>query len=239
MSPRSHEEKNNDKVEGRPATVSVRMHLSRQHLFSAIHFTRLAKRIEHDENPEDLSGDLRTEYLAVITAAVILSVAAVEASANDLWADAFDAAQSRPVHRFNGTSPGLALKLRELWPEVERASILEKYEAALKAAGKEPYNRGVEPFQPMSHLIDLRNALVHFFPEWDTAQDKHENLKQMLKYRFEPSPFAMEEDEWFPKKCLGYGCAAWAVGTSATFIDDFLHRLEMDSWVAAHLDQLR
>lgn len=225
------------KAASRPVTLSVRMHLSRQHFLSALHFAQLTKKIEDEHHGSEIANELRTEYLAGVTGAVILSVASIESSVNDLYADAFDAVDGG-FGRFKGGDPALPEKLRQRWGDVEGGKILLKYESAIEAAAKEPYNRGTAPYQPTHHLIQLRNALVHFFPEWDTAQNKHKKLTRMLKSKFKPSPFAMAGDEWFPKKCLGHGCAAWAVTTSGKFIDDFSRRLDMESWVAEHLNGL-
>ena len=54
---------------------------------------------------------------------------------------------------------------------MDRLPILEKYQMAIFLAGKEPLPEGREPYQPADLLIALRNALVHFRPEWSRLFD--------------------------------------------------------------------
>jgi hypothetical protein len=79
-------------------------------------------------------------------------------------------------------------------------------------------------------LIALRNALVHYKPEWDTEQKKHKEIEdRLIKSRFALNPFAGPNDAFFPKKCLGHGCAEWAVTSGVTFINEFFNRLGLST----------
>ena len=82
----------------------------------------------------------------------------------------------------------------------------------------------------MDLLIDLRNMLVHFKPEWDNDQKKHKEVEKKLKGRFELNPFWPKNNPiFFPFKCLSHGCANWAVGSSMRFILQFFALIGLDS----------
>jgi hypothetical protein len=223
----------NAKVATYPATLSIRMHFSHQHLWSAQQLTQSAKRIE--KNNSELKSHVRTKYLAAVTSSVILSVASIESAIHDVWADAFDALEGNLRH-FQGLDPALPRRLCDLWPHVNRLPLMVKASIVLATVGAEPYNTKRDPYRRTDKLIRLRNALVHYFPEWDTNQKKHKAITDAFKDSpFPPSPFVAPGDAWFPTKCLGYGCAAWSVNTAAVFINDFLTRIGVPSWVPKKL----
>ena len=161
------------------------------------------------------------------TASVILAAAALEASANELYLEAVDRSKSalEPL-----ADEQMSL-LAELWREVERKfGILEKYQVALTACGKPPMEIGAEPFQSASALIALRNALVHFKPEWDDDLDQHKKLENLLQGKFQPNALAEKasgEMLWFPNRCLGASCAHWACEATRKFSGGFCDRLEI------------
>jgi hypothetical protein len=92
---------------------------------------------------------------------------------------------------------------------------------------KEPLERGATPFQNAADLIELRNALVHYTPEWSYEDGKHKKLGARLSNRFDTSPFCVDGDSFFPKKCMSYGCAKWAVSSALNFIDAFTERADL------------
>ncbi len=108
---------------------------------------------------------------------------------------------------------------------VERSKILQKYQFVLTAANKDAFNRGNSPYQEVDNLIKLRNALVHYKPEWDTDLKNHKVIENRLKSRFNINPFSHDSSVFFPKKCLGHGCAEWSVKSTIEFIEDFYRRM--------------
>jgi hypothetical protein len=104
---------------------------------------------------------------------ILSSVAFLEAAVNEVYADAAD--DSNPSEVIRSIGEGYAMEMpKEVrgllagWWNTERfrvgARTLEKYEAALKAAGGEAFDSGAQPYQDVSLLIRLRNALIHFEP---------------------------------------------------------------------------
>lgn len=157
-------------------------------------------------------------------------MAFLEASINELFADAHDAY----LKRLDGLRDEDIELMRDMWrqgiPRTARYSVLEKYAIALSLARKAPMDKGQAPWQPATVLIQLRNALIHYEPEWlqteatGTEEQAH-RLAKALKGRFAPNPLTGAGNPYYPDKVLGHGCAEWAVRTSAEFVDQFAQRL--------------
>jgi hypothetical protein len=118
----------------------------------------------------------------------------------------------------------LLLIFAQLFPDLEkvleRQEILEKFEFALLLGEKPSINKGAAPYQDVKIVIDLRNALVHFKPEWDTQADRHLKLSRKLQNKFHPSPF-LNDDLIFPRRWATHGCMRWAVQTCLDFAAEF------------------
>lgn len=206
---------------GSSVTARMRTHFNFQHMVAAAYFARGALEIE--SNHTDLvDGEPYFAHRGYVTGAIFSAVASLEATINELFIDAsnpgsptFEGADTR--------TPGLLA--RGSWQEIEGEPTLRKYQIALALAEEQRFDRGAAPYQDVSALIQLRNALVHYKPEWDTDQNKHEKIESKLRSRFAPNPFAGPSDAFFPKKCLGHGCAEWAVRSSVTFIESSFSRL--------------
>ena len=85
-------------------------------------------------------------------------------------------ASTRPTHR--GIPDDALATMRELWNGKDQAermlSLLSKFQVALVCAGHERIHQGAEPFQSADVLIDLRDALVHFKPQWHWTDEDDE-----------------------------------------------------------------
>jgi hypothetical protein len=200
------------------ATLRLKHNLAGHLAASAALFARQALALEkhdHVNPPEGVWLDHRSYCMgAVVGAATFL-----EAAINELYLEAID--------RNNQTFEqhmALATLLEHVWGEVEPMSALAKYQVVLTLAGKPAFPKGEEPYQAIDALIRLRNAVVHFKPEWDSELEEHRKLELRLKDRFPVSPFARPGQAYFPNQCLGHGCAAWALTSSVAFWHDFMAR---------------
>src|SRR5262249_45431182 len=90
---------------------------------------------------------------------------------------------------------------------------------------KDPFKPGEDPYQSANNVIKLRDALVHYKPEWDDESGQHQNLENRLRAKFALNPYAPTGSLWFPHQCLGAGCANWAVAKTRSFSDEFCVRL--------------
>ena len=194
--------------------------MSPAHAWAAAYFARRAGEIETDAARFD-------EHRACVMAAVLESGACLEATINELFADAAD-------HR--DRLAGLALAAREVltdaWarPEVRRGPTVDKYAVAFQAIRGEPLNSGQGACQTAELVLSLRNKLVHYAPEWAPSaceggrRPPDEPMGALrgkfplhARYRDTGNPF-------WPLKCLGSGCARWAVVSAVAFVDEFSAR---------------
>jgi hypothetical protein len=201
-------------------TVRVKYSFSRQHLAAARHFAAEASRIEAAATP--VPEVQEAEHRAHVTAAVMLSVAALEASINELYHEVFSKEQKSLQH-FDDRAVRLMI---ETWRDTERLPILEKYQRVLLYAGLANFDRSREPFQSTETLIRLRDNLVHYRPEWSDEQGRHHSLEQRLRNRFSLTT-GPHGRLWFPHQCLSAGCANWAINIAVDFTMDFCNRLQL------------
>lgn len=184
-----------------------------------------------------------------VCGAILASVAFLEASINEFFDD--DPELSNDVR----------VKLGSLW-EIEffrrHGKILEKYQTALRLAGRKPLPAGENPYQDARHLVKLRNELVHFIPtDAQTAaspgvQVPLDEFGKALLGKFQENPWpnlitcdvynngvkcesGPETPPFFPERCLGSGCACWAAKTALAFADEFHSRIGLKG----HYDYLR
>lgn len=205
-------------------TLRVKSGLSQFHLDSAAHFAFECVEIEREEKhlewPQPRWDETRSNALA----AVLLAAASLESSVNEFYQQAVD----RDGNALKSLSETQMRLLAELWPEIEKLSPVRKHQIALVAMGHEPMSKGQEPYRSADGLMRLRNALVHFRPEWDDELKDHRSLEQRLSQLFPVSALADRakgQMVWFPHKCLGAGCAVWAIESAVRFSQQFVNTL--------------
>lgn len=231
----------------------VRPYFSLQHIDSAQMFADMSAQIEerYKVNKSMTETESRLQHSFVISA-VISSAAFMEARINELFVDAADteawilpgekspqipaAEQYRPNPMMSGLSAETVARLARSWksniPVSAKYPILEKYQIVLMLAYKEIFDPGhSELYKKVKLLIELRNHLIHAEPEWivtasPNAKDmKEHKFESKLKHLFPDNPTFSREREYFPDRCLGSGCAKWAVTSSTEFVDEFLTRI--------------
>jgi hypothetical protein len=203
-------------------TAQIKSNLSTIHLQSAAYLTRQAMGCEQTQR---VTESLIVEYRAYVMGAIALSIASIESTINELFLEAVHG----NAQIFRHLQPNVPTLLCELWNNAERFSILDKYQLVLAIAQKERFEKGSSPYQEVDSAIVLRNALIHYKPEWDRAQRDHKKIEDRLRARFEPNPFSSPEQAFFPHRCLSHGCAVWVVTCCIKFIEDFYGRLGLDS----------
>jgi hypothetical protein len=222
--------------------ISYRIYYSLQHLLSSVLFARRAYALEQDTKSD--SANLFTEHRAYVTGSIITAIAFLEATINELFADAGD----ESVNRMKQLSPQLRQLMAQMWalrvPRTASYAIVDKYQIALTLAGAETFPPGQKPFQDIGVLVELRNELIHYEPTWrderspaepnEASSDKlGRKLRAILLSNL--NPLAGAERPYFPDHCLGYGCAKWSVTESVRFVDGFFGRIGMSS----SLDEVR
>jgi hypothetical protein len=206
------------------ATASVKAGLARLHMISAELFARECDDIAKAEASLEWPQPRWSHSGSLSVASVLLSVACLEATANEFFLEALDG-QTEAMQKIGVQGQQM---LAAMWDEVDRYSILKKYEVALVACQAAPYEKKGSIYQAAAALIELRNALTHFKPEWDHSLDRHARLRERLNDRFNSCALAPKTMIWFPHACMGAGCAKWSVLVVRDFITDFCSRLDIE-----------
>jgi len=208
-------------------TVKSRLYLSLQHIQSACLFARRSGQIEK-EYDGNFSTELLTEYWAYVTASIFTAVSFLEATINELFADAEEKYSENPLD--SNTKALMADKWKSI-SEKRRTTMMDKFDIALTVAGKPIFNPEEKPAQDVVLIVKLRNSLIHYYPEWmndgTTASmitTKKKFIKGLIR-KFPTSPLMSKNNPFFPDKCLSYGCARWAVESSLAYSDWFYARL--------------
>lgn len=206
----------------RKPTLRIKTNLSNHHLRSAAFLARQSAKYETRKKVTEV---LKTKHRAYVTGAITLAIASLEAAINELFREAVD----RNKKMFNKSSLKDVLNLlAKLWEiaEERRFAILYKYQLVLTVAEKDIFNEGKPPYQDVASAIQLRNALVHYTPEWDTDQKAHKRIESRLKSKFKLNPFVGSTQSFFPYKCLSHGCAEWVIKSCIRFMDEFYKKLD-------------
>jgi hypothetical protein len=201
-------------------TARLKHSFSKQHLAAADYFADQAERIEIAAHSKAEQAD-PIAHRAYVTGSIVSAAAALESSINELFLEAAD----RNPHTVRGLAPEVLARMEGLWLRIERKPLLEKYQIALILADKPRLDEGRTTFEDAASLCNLRNALVHYKPEWDDETEVHRRLQRRLNSKFDLNPLAPKGSLWFPHVCLGSGCAKWCVQVVRTFAADFCESL--------------
>ncbi|AUY50494.1 hypothetical protein [Streptomyces sp. CB01881] len=184
------------------------------------------------------------EHKSYAVASILASVAFLEASLNELLGSA-----SEDNLELAGAKGGLPPdERRDLTFLMKvfgrRTSLLERIELVLELLGREPFEAGTKPFQDARLVVQLRNELVHYRPEWRAgAGASQEALKGIAKglsdRSFTENPFTSQGNPFFPDRCLGHGCAAWAWMSMLSFANAFFERVGVTPIYDDMRDQLK
>ncbi|MDP8934495.1 MAG: hypothetical protein M3N42_10225 [Cyanobacteriota bacterium] len=213
--------------------LEVSHQLSFSHIKAAAHFAKLSYEKEDKYDDSQYSSELFDEHRSYVIGSIITAVCYLEATINELFTDVEDISSS------NEWSPDVTQKMKETWRDERSLRLIDKYEKALCIVKSESFDRGAEPYQSAASLISLRNALIHYKPEWiGTGESYNQTLNEKLRQKLEKkikklNPMTGEGSLFFPHGCLGYGCAKWAVESSLNFSNEFFSKIGLPS----NLDQ--
>ena len=208
-----------------------------RYIQSAALLCRLGYEIEKEyEKTGQISPEFLLRHEVFILNSLLSSVAFLESTINELYADAADDA----YYFMDEKKEALLRTIREQWKNkknFDRAPMISKYQKILDIAGKIKADEHDTDFSDVRNLIEIRNYLMHYRREWVIVQKgpgagkseetQAEKFEKMLKNKFLENPLAQKNQQFFPDKCLGHGCAEWAVCTSIRFTDEFFKNLEL------------
>ncbi len=225
-------------TEAGTATWLMRVYYSSYHLWAAEHFTQLAADVE---NSPGVRPRFDIQYRAYVTSAILSSVAFLEGAINELFKDVADEHESY-IAPIDEDSRKLILAMWDLTEERNRSpfSTLDKYQIVLTFCRKEQFSTGTQPYQDADLVIRLRNKLMHYKPESSDGEVQQKLDKQLARKFSEKSIsenllMTGSGNPFFPDRCLGSACAAWAVRSTKKLADDFFQKLG----ITPHYQQVR
>lgn len=190
------------------AALKTRTNLALHHLFAACRFASRIEQVERDNSGQEF-GAFWEEILHNSLGVATLTVASIESYANELY---FEGSIITPV-----LNPVAAQDIAEL---IDSEGILQKYSTALAVRVGKRLDFGIQPVQNADALVKLRNAVVHFRPEWFDEQDKHDKLSKILQHKFKPSALFPNEP-MFPRAWASHDFATWALRATVAFLEHF------------------
>lgn len=213
-----------------------RKYFSIQHIQSSALFSRLSYEIENKYDGT-LYQDLIVEHRAYVTNAIISAVSCIEANINEFYADVSDENANHSNRYLTVLSNDTVRLISDMWklevPRTSGYSIIEKYEIALTLARKQKIDRSSSVYGNITILVKLRNALIHYEPEWlDSPENDNARIhsfEQKLKGKFKLNPLTGAGNPFYPDKCLSHGCAEWACKSCIDFIDYFSKEMGIPS----------
>ncbi|MBF0398612.1 MAG: hypothetical protein HQK78_17690 [Desulfobacterales bacterium] len=201
------------------------------HLNSARIFSEHAYDIENNpkyiDDPQNAPEKIKVLYRSYVSSSIICSVSALEAFINQFLLDNNDKLKTSPC----SVNKQIKLKFKEF------GRTLSKKKELLGQLGNAPnalLKFEIIVFLLKHHfipanslkvnidgLIKVRNALIHFKPEWDNAFDKFKEIESFISDKIIHNPFYSKTNNFFPYRCLSASCASWSVQNADEFIEQF------------------
>jgi hypothetical protein len=185
--------------------------LAELHLPAAVRFSRKVGELERNYAGTE---DERFEIQDCATACIFADVAALEAYSNELF---FQPPTTFPNHSI--------AEIQDRWKRIQWLPIIDKFQCALSLWQRPQLDEGKYPTQDVALVIKLRNALVHFIPEWESKADDHRTLSANLKPKFTPSTI-FERGLLFPNRWATHSCLEWAINSTLDFVAYFEERAD-------------
>jgi len=222
---------------GEDSAIRFRDCFSVRYIQSAALLCRLAFAIEQEYPKEGpVPADIQLRHEAFTLNAVLSSVSFLESTINELHADATDEEYSAIDEKHEA----LLRTIGRQWHNprnFDRAPMLTKYQTILAIAGQPGFGEGDPAFANVRILTEIRNHLLHYTREWVVIPSRQvpgrepestsDHFEKILHRKFATNPLAKKNVPFFPDKCLGHGCAEWAILNSIIFTDEFFRRIAM------------
>ncbi|MGK2934969.1 MAG: hypothetical protein ACSLFE_06960 [Gemmatimonadaceae bacterium] len=222
--------------------IRHKLPLSLDHLMAAVLSATQAREFERGKR-EPILFHISAEHTSACISCVFATVAYLEADINEFFADAAEEGAADGIAK----DPIVLARIRAAWELENRSPVLDKYDLALALCDQPKFDRGAAPYQAVALLMRLRNALIHFKPEWQPGggwpgeDNELSKLSRSLMNSFPENGLAKEYQPYFIQRCLGYGSSRWAVTSSIAFVKEFRARLGVGfspSYILPFVDDL-
>ena len=203
------------------------------HLNSANIFINSAFNLEQTYSKDDASEEVKLDHISYTSSAVIASVAALESNINEIFTDFINKYKvlldKKPDENKTLRLLNEVVKIfsdNDLLKTIgnTRRPTLIKYKTM--AALKEKSNSISQKSENiLTYIIDIRNNLIHFSPEWDNELISYKKLEAVYKSQhkkaFSLNPFYDKQHTFFPRLCLSASCAKWCRDKVDSFIKKY------------------
>jgi hypothetical protein len=211
-------------------------------VINAIIASCLAKKAQGIENQYSFNTvpkPIAEEHRAFVVSSIIMSIAFLEATINDLIENVSDDSFAHKIPLCSKLGSKKLDLITEKWSDNSRnglgqKEIFSKYDFLLSLCNKKKFTKGIEPYQSANLVKDLRNSLVHAKPSTSTICSTntnylkpHEFEKKLKAKKFSLNPFAEPDYSFFPDKVLSAGSARWAFLSCLSFADRFFKEIEI------------
>lgn len=185
--------------------IDSRVNMATHQLMMACRHSAKVKEIEA-QNVDKEYGGFFDEILQNSMGVALQTVACLESCANELF---FEDKLSNNVINNSAT--------KIFSPIIGKMSVIDKYATAIALVKDQHLELGSKPTQDVAALIQLRNNLVHFRPEWYSSQKQHKKLSRNIEGKFERSQY-LPSDHLFPLAWASSGFADWALDSTIMFL---------------------
>lgn len=187
---------------------------------------------------DEKNAELYENDISYASGSIISSVAYLESTINEFYSDCCDKVKNyKSVEYLNGIDLKTLVLLADKWncDKFEMNKTLVKYDQALKIVTMNCFDTKEKTYIDAKNLLRMRNSLVHYKAMWQgpVANESPYNLNH-LKGKFDMNPFMENSDnEFFPYKCLGKGCARWGIKSAIDFASSFYDKIGVKPLVNA------
>ncbi len=196
--------------------LNLRHQFSMHYMMAACRFATQLKNLELENENKEL-GEYFDEILHLAMAVTMMSVAALEAYYNELTFEG-------QILTSHGKSKDYANCIVE---KIERKPTLDKYSVIYEIIKSQKLNKEEYWWPHTKTLIDVRDKLIHFCPEWYGEEGKHVVLSKKLEEikTIKPSPILANEKQLFQLAWASYSYCLWVLKTSRNFITEYHRQL--------------
>ena len=216
--------------------VQLQYNMTNQFLMASHMFLRRAEELELAlETTSDQAeiSRMEVEHKGLISSLLMQSVSAAETAI-------FMVITNGPGHHLgtNGIDHEAKSFLMKFGKELERLSVLEKYQAVLKLLRKPEFDAGQNPHQAIQLVVAVRNELVHFKPVgvYPFEEDSEKMLKRLRSLKLKHSPFPGSQSIYFPNACLSSEFGRWALSSTVQYLDCFYEMIGSGNPIQGYRD---
>jgi hypothetical protein len=189
-----------------------------QHLKAAVTFRDQVAVIEYQNTDQPL-GAFFEDIRSYGSACIMSAAASLEALINEFFITP-EGPLRKQLPNFEAAFWGKG--------GIEWKPPLEKYQLALEMLSQSRMDDQTQPFKDAWALIELRNALVHYKPTWDPDRQRIVELVDVLKNKYELSPFPDSGSDFVTMRSMSSGCMRWVIATTANVMREFHARAKLD-----------